>query len=253
MKEEEYVLEFFGVANEPDEGVWWINSWFAEDWEGVEISNYKFWLRCSVGWRVREPDWDEIIRTSSFVRGSWDDVEEEELRKGEGGWTSTTNKIHQEIWKRKGERNKKILLMMRSKERIQGITQIRPRKAWTTNTRGRKLTWRRCIVTTVKELTIMLMTVEERRKHEQKITMKHSMHVLEILILMMCYSWPTLSRTQRKPTLILALKGGLLAWEIQNKNSWTSFLIYRKNSNFAQTSLVVVLTSTSTPAMHGTN
>lgn len=33
-----------GAVNELDDCVWWFNQWFAEDWESVGISDYKFWL-----------------------------------------------------------------------------------------------------------------------------------------------------------------------------------------------------------------
>lgn len=65
---------------------------------------------------------------------------------------------------------------------------------------GDKVDRSRCNVTTVKDLAIMLETIKEIRKQEQNITIKCNMHMLKILILMMCYSWSTLSQTLRKPT-----------------------------------------------------
>lgn len=96
-----------GVLLKPDEGIWWIIQQFVEDWESVEISDCDFWLRCSVNWRVQEPSWDEVRRTSSF-RGSWDEDEVTELIKGEDGWICTTSKIHQEIWEEKAKQGKNI-------------------------------------------------------------------------------------------------------------------------------------------------
>lgn len=86
--------------------MWWINQWFEKDWQSVEISDCKVFLHCSVYWRIREPRWDEARRTSRFIRGSWDEAEAEEIRKGEGDWISTASKIHQEIWRKKGKIDK---------------------------------------------------------------------------------------------------------------------------------------------------
>lgn len=106
----------------------------------------------------------------------------------------------------------KILLMMRSHARTQWITLIRSRKAWATSILGRKLTWRRCSDTNIKDLATMLKTVEERRKHKWKVAMKCSMHTLKIMIQMMCYSWPTLNRTQSKPTCGTWIQDAVTTW-----------------------------------------
>lgn len=55
---------------------------------------------------------------------------------------------------------------MRSQTIIHRITLIQPRKTWTTSILERKLTRRRCSVTTVKDLGIMLEAIEERMKHD---------------------------------------------------------------------------------------